>query len=284
MRYLIILLIFNLTISCSINQDHLTEKQFTEKYYKKAIELNPDIDYKIIYNLHLTSTYDENNYQHFLNNAYSEYKLEPSDLDSVIIKYINASEDLYKSTDSINISRIVPVIKDKNYITDIEKSLSEKGDVESNTDLVFEKYNEELIVVFAEDQEKSIKYFSIEDLIKTGFPRDNLLEKSVSNLKQILPEIQSVGDSGLFGLLAGGVYESSLILFESIWNKDNFDVKGDIVIAIPTRDLLFVTGSQDFNGLDNVRENIKESFEIGSYFLTTELFIWTGKKFEIFKN
>jgi len=267
-----------------MSQDNLTKKQFTKEYYKKAIELNPDIEYKIVGDLHLVSTIDSNDFQHFLDNAYSEYKLEPSDLDSIIVKYINASGDLYNPSDKIDINRIVPVIKDKNYIADIEKSLSEKGGVKSNTDLVYEKYNDELIVVFAEDQETSIKYFSNEDFIKTGFQRDSLLAKSIKNLNQILPEIQSVGDSGLYGIIAGGDYEASLILFESIWNKDNFDVKGDIVIGIPTRDLLFVTGSSDTKGLENVRENVKESYERGSYFLTTELFIWTGKKFEIFQE
>ncbi len=284
MRIIQIILIFSLTISCTMSQDNLSKKQFTKEYYKKAIELNPDIEYKIVGELHLVSTIDSNDFQHFLDNAYSEYKLEPSDLDSVIVKYINASEDLYNPSDKIDINRIVPVIKDKNYIADIEKSLSEKGGFKSNTDLVYENYNDELIVVFAEDQETSIKYFSNEDFIKTGFQRDSLLTKSIKNLNQILPEIQSVGDSGLYGIIAGGDYEASLILFESIWNKDNFDVKGDIVIAIPTRDLLFVTGSSDTKGLENVRENVKESYERGSYFLTTELFIWTGKKFEVFSN
>jgi uncharacterized protein YtpQ (UPF0354 family) len=267
-----------------MSQDNLTKKQFTKEYLKKSIEINPDIDYRIVDELHLVSTVNDKDFQHFLDNAYAEYKLDPSDLDAVLVKYIHASDDLYEPADEIDNDRIVPVIKDKNYIADVEKSLSVKGGIKSNTNLVYEKYNDELIIVFAEDQETSIKYFSKDDFDKTGLVRDSLRSKSVENLKQILPDIQSVGDSGLFGLLAGGDYEASLILFESIWTKDNFDVKGDIVIAIPTRDLLFVTGSLDSKGLDNVRENVKEAFENGSYFLTTKLFKWTGKKFEVFDD
>jgi len=267
-----------------MGQDILTEKQFTKEYYKKATELNPESNYKIVEDLHLVSTYNGNDSHHFLYNAYFEYKLEPSALDSIIILYISALDNLANPAENIDINRIIPVIKDKNYITDIRRSLAEKGDVESYLDLVYDIYNDELIVLFAEDQERSISYFSDEDFKKTGFPRDSLLNKSVKNLKQLLPEIQSVGESGFFGLLAGGVYEASLILFESIWNKDNFKVKGDIVIAIPTRDLLFVTGSKDYKGLEFMRAKVKESYENGSYFLTTEFFIWSGKKFEVFYN
>lgn len=263
-----------------MSQDNLTKGQFTKEYHKRASELKPHLKYRIIDDLHLVSTYEGNDFQHFLENAYSEYRLEPTDLDSVIIRYINASDDLYKTVDTIVIERIVPVIKDKNYITDIQRSLSKKGGVKATTDLVFDNYNEELVIIYAEDQESSIKYFSNEDFINSGFPRDSLLSESIKNLDRILPSIERVGENGFYGLIAGGDYEASLILFESMWNKDNFQVKGDIVVAIPTRDLLIVTGSEDSAGLERMRTTVKESYEDGSYFLTTGSFIWPGKKFE----
>ena len=53
---------------------------------------------------------------------------------------------------------------------------------------------------------------------------------------------------------AGGNYEASLLLIDDIWSSGQVKVNGDIVVAIPTRDVLLVTGSRNRSGLKRVRE------------------------------
>ena len=80
-------------------------------------------------------------------------------------------------------------------------------------------------------------------------------------------------------LFAGGTYESSLILFESIWNKENFPVKGDIVIAIPNRDVVLVTGTENKSGLNHIQRSTDDLYENGSYQISNKIFVWNGDKF-----
>ncbi len=275
MRYSFLLFfILALTSSSITKGQDLSKKEFTEKYYNAAVKFFPDVKYSIVGDLELLSG-KEGEYKHFLHNAYAEYKNAPADVDSVILRYIKSTRELY-SEKSLDINRIVPVIKDKGYINDINKSA---GDKAKSIDLVYQEYNAELIIVFAEDNETGIRYFSKDELAKTKIPRDSLLPKAISNLEKILAEIQVVGDNGNFGLVAGGTYEASLILLQSLWTKENFDVKGDIIISIPTRDLLLITGSKDKKGMETIAKSTKEAYESGSYYLTPELFIWKGKKF-----
>jgi uncharacterized protein YtpQ (UPF0354 family) len=72
---------------------------------------------------------------------------------------------------------------------------------------------------------------------------------------------------------AGGTYEASLLLFDSIWSSDNFNVDGELVVAIPSRDLLLVTGSRDKEGLEQLRKLAVKTVEEASYRLTPELFV-----------
>lgn len=72
--------------------------------------------------------------------------------------------------------------------------------------------------------------------------KDTLLDYSVRNLNSIFTEIKIIGGNGSYGIAVGGDFEASLILSQNFWTKDNLKVDGDFVIAIPNRDLLFVTG------------------------------------------
>ena len=82
---------------------------------------------------------------------------------------------------------------------------------------------------------------------------------------------------------AGGAYEASLLLLNSVWSRKNFPVKGDIVVAIPNRDILLITGSDDKVNLDWMKTRAQESYDSGAYQISPSLFKWNGKKFLKFK-
>jgi uncharacterized protein YtpQ (UPF0354 family) len=62
------------------------------------------------------------------------------------------------------------------------------------------------------------------------------------------------------------------------------DVKGDTVVAIPNRDLLLVTGSQNPHGIEKLKQMAKESATAGAYRLTQKLFVYRNGKFDEFKG
>jgi hypothetical protein len=44
-------------------------------------------------------------------------------------------------------------------------------------------------------------------------------------------------------------YEASILLIDEYWTRKNFDVAGDIVVFVPARNVVMVTGSEDEEGL-----------------------------------
>ena len=85
-------------------------------------------------------------------------------------------------------------------------------------------------------------------------------------------------------LTAGGDYEASLILFNSLWEDLRKEVHGDIVFGIPSRDLLVATGSEDKQNIEKLKQIVQKGFGEGSYRLTPKLFIMSDGKFEEFKQ
>jgi uncharacterized protein YtpQ (UPF0354 family) len=63
-------------------------------------------------------------------------------------------------------------------------------------------------------------------------------------------------------------------------SKENFPVDGDFIIGIPARDLLFITGSKNKKGVDDLRKLVFDSYNSDNYRISDQLFKWTGTKFE----
>lgn len=270
-------------ISCTSDKTKLlSEKQFTEIYRDSLKKLYPDPIYTIKQDLEIYVKSEDIEFTHYLNNAYASYKMEPDSLNSVLDMYVKSAKDLYKEELPIQKSKIVPVIKDAAYLEEIAMSLNKGKDSDKPIEWVYEKYNEKLIILYGEDGESGISYFTKERFNESGINKDSLLPLALKNLDTLLPEIQRNGDEGLYMITAGGNYEASLLLLNDLWTKENMPVDGQIVVAIPTRDLLFVTGSKNRDGIKKIRSMAEQAWQEGPYQLLPDLFIWTGKKFELF--
>ena len=90
---------------------------------------------------------------------------------------------------------------------------------------------------------------------------------------------------GMFQLTAGGNYESSLILFPSLFIKENFNVKGDVLISIPSRNKVLIFGSEDSKTRQSMKMVTKTSYKISGYQISNKFFKWNAetKLFEVEK-
>src|SRR5207244_249888 len=123
-------------------------------------------------------------------------------------------------------SRIVPVIKDRQWLTDLHRMLRAQG---RDQEHLSEPFNDELAIVYAEDDPTRTRYLTTQEDI--GVSRQELRALAVANLLRILPKIQMamIGDVAM--IAAGGDYEPSLLLVDDIWSGGQIKVNGDIVVA-----------------------------------------------------
>ena len=264
-----------LTSSSLFSQKLMSEKAYT-RYYAKAIKAaNPEIEFSIVTDLEIEGkSKNEKEIKHYLDNSYAEYKMEPDSLESIVARYVNSSTYLYIDQEGINPENIVPIIKTRDYL-DYIVGLSEGQDMQ----MVYEAYNEDLYIFFAEDLGNSISYFEEEAFLKLGISRDTLLQFAVKNLDRMLPSINRQGAEGRYMLTAGGDYEVSLILVPYLWTEENLPVDGEFVIAIPNRDLLFITGSNNTEFIEELKKISQNSHDSGSYPISRHLYKWDGERF-----
>jgi uncharacterized protein YtpQ (UPF0354 family) len=276
------ILIVLLMLSCNSKTKVLNKVEFTKIYLNSLKSKFPLIDFRADKELTIVANYKGNEFKHYLDNAFKEYKMQPDSIGEIINRYMDSSNELYKEKEAINIDRIIPLIKPIDYLDDLRQISKENGK-EKEPWIVYEKYNDQLIIVYGEDSEKSISYFTNEDFSKLNISRETLLDFSIKNLKRILPDIQKIGEKGSYGVSAGGAFEASLILLTKLWSKENFDVGGDFIIAIPNKDLLFVTGSNNLKEIEKIEKLSSDSYKTGNHPVSPYLFKWNGKKFEKYK-
>ncbi|OXA73898.1 hypothetical protein B0A67_02245 [Flavobacterium aquidurense] len=253
----------------------LSEDEFAKKFAKELLKKVNGLKITSINNLEIVSEYKGvNDYKHFLDNCYLEYVGEAKLINEIIGRYINAAYEIYLPKENVNSERFFPIVKDKRFIKGLHDTI-----VDFEKSHIFESYNDELFVFYAEDRENTIHYLSKDDLKEINFPIENLHNKAIQNLSDQL-EMNRHGENGYFMITAGGNYESSLILLD-IWYHENFAVNGNFVIGIPARDILFITGSKDSENLHRLYDSVKNINETGDHIVSDKIFELRNGKFEV---
>lgn len=254
----------------------LSESEFSQKFVKALHKRVKDLTIVSIEGLDITTLFSgSEEHRHFLDNAYLEYLQEPSRIKDIIKNYVESSEELYQPDEPINPDNIIPIIKDKRFINGLSDIYSDQ-----QSQPVYVEYNSSLYMFFAEDKPRNISYLSTKDLKELNMSLEKLKEISLENLARY--EYKISGGSKIYMITAGGYCESSLILL-NIWNKETFPVEGEIVISIPSRDVVLITGSKDSEGLHKVYNLVQEINSNGDHLVSDKLFEYKDGKFEVFK-
>lgn len=265
-------------LACAAHAETLAPQAFTETFVQRLKAAWPDTKVSIKGNLVVQA---EGPSGHTLDislaNLYPSYRSNPDRLNELIRDYVaKISPPRGSSTASVALdrTRIIPVIKDRPWLDEARGNVRKKNP--DHPDFAAEDFNKELVIVYALDDSKRMRFLTADEL--AGIERDSLRTLALENLIRIMPKIQMGTDGTLAMMMAGGDYEASLLLLDNIWTDGQIKVKGDIVVAIPTRGMLLVTGSQDRAGLKRMREIVAKNAD-GPYRLTTALFVYRNGRF-----
>jgi uncharacterized protein YtpQ (UPF0354 family) len=219
--------------------------------------------------------------------AYALYAQNPGRLDEIIGGYVEITLKGLKdrqrkpARSEPDRSRIIPVIKDRRWLEDNIRSLRARG---SKQEFLTEALNSELVIVYAQDSENRTRYLMTSEDVGD---RKELRKLAVQNLMRLLPNaiMENIGDVTI--IRAGGDYEASLLLFDHLWSGGKINgqiaVDGDIVVAVPAKDAVLVTGSRSRKGLEVLREIAAKEMR-GPFPLTDTLFVYRGGRFEKFEE
>jgi uncharacterized protein YtpQ (UPF0354 family) len=256
----------------------LNIRQFTERYCDSLRAQFPKGEFFVRDDSTVESRKPGSKFVICSDNPFRIYSGSPDSINSIIKTYVAGTLELFEQDSGIDLDRIVPVIKSTEFLQNWRALIAKKGE-KADSLMVYEPYNDQLIIFYVIDKKRNMEFLKQKDLIALGIPLDSLRRRAQNNLKRLLNNVRINRGDGTYFITAGGDYEASLILDESLFTKENMQVKGDFVISIPNRDILFVTGSGDKEGLAKIEQFARKSFATNDHPISDDLFVWNGKKF-----
>jgi uncharacterized protein YtpQ (UPF0354 family) len=239
----------------------LTTAEFTQAHVSAWRQKHPDVNVEVVKDLELRVVGTSGTLQTSLQRSYEAYVQEPERLTELVDRFVaGQAESLKKLQQEVATERILPVIKTRKWLAGRAGSW------------VHEDFSSDLIIVYGQDFPDTIRYLAPPDLAAAGLTQESLRPLAVKNLLESL-KIEHHSYECCRMLTAGGDYEASLILADSILRQYQDEMKGSLVVAIPSPGLFLLTGSEDAKGLALLQKTIAEQREDGTL-LTSRLFLY----------
>jgi uncharacterized protein YtpQ (UPF0354 family) len=251
-------------------------KEFTAQFVRALQAAMPSAKIRIVRDLQLdVERPDGSAATVSLANNYKDFTTDPKWFDAVIKAYATAlAKPLNaKLATGADMTRIVPVIKDRSWLAELQGRFKQKGASQP----LFEDFAGELVVVYAEDTDKATRYLNSSEI--EGFEPGRLRALAVENLMRLMPRIEMRQlAEGAYMITSHADYGASLILADSIWSGDQVKVNGDIVVAVPAKDVILATGSRDRKNLKSIRQ-LTHDLAKGNGGLIETLFVYRKGRF-----
>ena len=230
----------------------------------------------------ITSKIDGQQQSISLGNCYDAYKLSPKDKDAIITRYVESYKNAVPTT-AINTARIVPVIRNKGWL---EKSFQNMRALNVDAQLYpyYESYLDDMIILYAEDTPTNMRILVQKDIDALNIKKEDLRSVCSKNLKNVLPSVKKGNVSGIYLISAGDNYESSLILLDEFWSGHTIEADGDYVVAIPARNILLITSSNNKAAIALLRTIAGQRFKESPYKITDKLLIYKNGSFSEYQD
>ncbi|MDO4879905.1 MAG: hypothetical protein Q3983_01370 [Capnocytophaga sp.] len=189
---------------------------------------------------------------------------EPKPIEPPIIQPIENESNIDKSL-------IFPLVRNIQFIDSLRKEF---------TDLLYEPINPELFIIYV--IKGASKCLENKDLASLQLNKNSLKNLAIENLVSQV-EVNLEGENSRFIISAGGRFEASFLIIPDVWTKENFPVKGNIVVGIPTENELLITGSEYVQEVEKLREYVKETYQNTDDPLSENLFEIKDNRISIMK-
>ena len=144
----------------------------------------------------------------------------------------------------------------------------------------------DLDIRYAFDADSGYRYLSERDLKTLKLTRDQLLALAVANQRRLYPKSSVERPTSFVGMFANsGELEPSKMLDFDFWEKEKsrpLYSGGEIVCAVPARDVCWFTSLKPADNVRNLRANTERVHkEAGERAISKLLYLWRNKRWEV---
>jgi hypothetical protein len=140
-----------------------------------------------------------------------------------------------------------PTLRDEPFVRDLRQTMASKGGP------VTEPLAGDLWVLYDTGREGAARFLARSEVKRLGLAAADLRGQAIENLRHVLPPVRQSGEGPVFVLSAGGEDDAALLLLDEVWTGPAKAVAGDLVVAVPTRNVVLFAGTGFAPGLQGLR-------------------------------
>ena len=171
--------------------------------------------------------------------------------------------------------QVVPLIKSSEYMAQIQAQTG--GQMKPAA----ERLAGDIWIVYALDMPDRVVVLSVAQARTLARTPAELRRLALTNLRRLLKEVKHHGNGPIYLVTAGGMYESSMLLLDEFWPAQAQSVAGDVVAAVPNRDILLFTGSRSSAGMANICKLVNKD---GPYQISRTLLVRRGGAWKVLRS
>ncbi len=139
----------------------------------------------------------------------------------------------------------------------------------------------DLIILYGFDEPAYFTIVNLREFRRLGLDHDSIHRHALENLRRLIPapEVSQVFE-GVYMLTCGGNFESATLLLDEIWEQTQQMVENDLIVAVPARDIVLFTGSENIDGLAFIRSKVSIILETGDHILTRHFLRRNGNQWQ----
>ncbi|MEL6979603.1 MAG: DUF1444 family protein [Pseudomonadota bacterium] len=167
-------------------------------------------------------------------------------------------------------SAIVAIIKPVNWVYAALDSTKSKG----QPSIVMEPLTSELWIVYGLDTGAAIHFLNLDQLGELNLKQEDLRQLATENLARIINNGFSINQiDAFYTVSAGGMYETSLLLFDAFWEKPPFEIEGETLVAVPRRGVLIIGSSAKPERVKELRLVAESNHANGEHPISPNVFV-----------
>ncbi len=147
---------------------------------------------------------------------------------------------------------------------------------------VLDQYLDEVVIGYSLGPPYGETLVTWADLERLDMSRRRLRREAIANLEEMLDSVHIYGQPPALMVSFNGL-ESSLLLADEFWDGVVESVPGELVVGVPARDVVIITGSRSRTGLDKAMRAVERVFYAnGPNLLVRDLLVWQEGEWQLF--
>lgn len=137
-----------------------------------------------------------------------------------------------------------------------------------------------LYLTYATEHSDAFVFLDEADRARLRLPAEELRRVAIANLRRRVKKPARSGAHGLFTLRTDQHLDASLLLLDEVWEAEADTVRGDLVVAVPSRDVIAFSGTAE-SAIDRLEGLVDEIWRGGEHPLSPDLYVRTGGRWTL---